>query len=223
MNDDIYLDIGNTNAKWKFKGENFKVPTGKFDLDKLPKSSKIWISNVSRNFVFESKSNNVLVESQRCYKSLKNSYEEPSMLGSDRWLAMIALYEMNPNKGFIVIDIGTAVTIDYVDVSGMHKGGVIFPGLLKIRNTFEYFSVSKKKNINEISQSSKDAWSVGTLELLVSGINQKIRNMKVSELDVNIYLTGGGVREVEEYLNFSYILYKNLVLDGLELFANNMG
>ena len=223
MNNSLYLDIGNSNTKWKYKEEYFETPSNEFNLDKLPNASKIWISNVSSTFIFDSKFNFAVVESQKRYKSLINSYEKPNMLGSDRWLAMIATYETNPVKGFILIDIGTAVTIDLVHNSGLHAGGVIFPGLHKIRETFDNFPISNEIKINSISQSTKGAWSNGTLGLLVNGINQKVNDIKISEPDVDIYITGGGFKEVEKYLNFSFTYHKYLVLDGLELFANNMG
>jgi len=223
MNNSIYLDIGNSNAKWKYRGKYFEVPTAKFKLDDLPESSKIWISNVFADFKFSNKSNISLVESQNRYKSLLNSYSEPHLLGSDRWLSMIASYEINSSKSFLVVDIGTAVTFDLVNNSGLHVGGSIFPGLLKIRNTFEHFPVSKEFNINELSQSTQDAWSSGTLELIVNGINQKIHNIKLRDPDINIFLTGGGFYGVKNFLDFSYEYHKNLVLDGLELFVNNMG
>jgi len=223
MGNCIYLDIGNSNAKWKFEGEYFETSTNDFSLDELPKSSKIWVSNVSSNFVINSKSNISLVKSQKSYKSLINSYEEPNSLGSDRWLAMVGSYELNPSEGFIVVDIGTAITIDLVDNKGTHLGGVIFPGLTKIRNTFNNLPVSQKINTNEIGQSTEGAWSLGTLNLIVNGINQKIYDLKIIEPGVNIFITGGGFEEVEKYLNFSFTYHKHLVLDGLELFANNMG
>jgi len=223
MNNCIYLDIGNSNAKWKYKDKYFQTPTNEFSLAKLPDSSKIWVSNVSHDFEANSKLSITLVGSQKRYKSLVNSYEKPSMLGSDRWLAMIASYEMNTSKGFIVVDIGTAITIDLVDYSGLHLGGVIFPGLLKIRNTFDNFLVSEENRTNEISQSTKGAWSIGTLELIVNGINRKINELKQRAPHAKIYLTGGGFNEIEKFLDFSYDYHKNLVLDGLEFFANNMG
>jgi len=223
MSNFIYLDIGNTNSKWKYKGEYFEIPTAEFNIAELPKSSKIWISNVTSNFHIKNKPNILLVESQERYKSLINSYEEPNMLGSDRWLGMIAIHEINPSKCFILVDIGTAVTIDVVDNSGLHLGGIIFPGLYKIRETFEHFPVSNKIKTFEISHSTKGAWSIGTLGLIVNAINRKVHDIKVSKPDIDIYLTGGGFNEVEKFLDFSYVYDKNLVLDGLELFANNMG
>jgi len=102
-------------------------------------------------------------------------------------------------------------------------GGVIFPGLHKIRETFDNFPISNEIKINNISQSTKGAWSHGTLGLLVNGINRKVHDIKISEPDLDIYLTGGGVSDLEKFLDFSYVYHKNLVLDGLELFANNVG
>ena len=223
MSSSIYLDIGNSSTKWKYKGKYFETRTKEFSLSQLPKSSRIWISNVSSTFIIENKPNFSIVESQKRYKSLINSYGEPNSLGSDRWLAMIACHELNPGKGFIVVDIGTAVTIDLVDNLGIHLGGVIFPGLSKIRNSFEYFPVEKEINIEEIGQSTKEAWSIGTLDLIVNGINQKILELKQKTPYAKIYLTGGGFEDIKKFIEFPYDYHKNLVLDGLELFADNVG
>jgi len=222
MNSQIYLDIGNTNARWKFEGVYFEVPSIEFSFNKLPKSSKIWISNVS-NYVIKKKSNIFLIESQKKYKSLVNSYQEPKNLGSDRWLAMIASYELSLGQGFIVVDIGSAVTIDLVDNSGIHLGGVIFPGLLKIRNTFEYFPLEQEVNAKEIGQSTREAWSIGTMDLIVNGIKQKIHELKQKIPYAKIYITGGGFKAIEKFIDFPYDYHQNLVLDGLEIFADNVG
>lgn len=59
---------------------------------------------------------------------VSNSYAEPEKMGVDRWLAMIAAYNHYPG-GVIIVDAGTAVTVDYVDSLGHHLGGYILPGL----------------------------------------------------------------------------------------------
>jgi len=223
MNSCIYLDIGNTNARWKYEGKYFENSTSEFSLNMLPRSSNIWVSDVSSNFTCSSNPNISLVESQKRYKSLINSYDEPNSLGSDRWLAMIACYEMNPGRAFILVDIGTAVTIDLVNNSGLHLGGVIFPGLYKIIGTFENFPVSQQINTNEIGQSTKEAWSIGTFDLLVNGINQKIQKLKQKTPHAKVYFTGGGFEYIKKFIEFPYDYHKNLVLDGLELFADNVG
>ncbi|MBU3021926.1 type III pantothenate kinase [Aestuariibacter sp. A3R04] len=57
---------------------------------------------------------------------VKNSYENVSKLGVDRWLAMVAAQQMT-SLAFCVIDLGTAITCDFV-VDGEHLGGWITPG-----------------------------------------------------------------------------------------------
>jgi len=221
MNNNIYLDIGNSCAKWKFQENYFGVPTIQFEIDKLPKSSKIWLSNVSNGFDFSKKSNIFIVKSQATYKSLKNSYKTPSLLGSDRWLAMIASYEIC-QKSFITIDIGSAVTIDVVDCFGNHQGGIIFPGLHKIRQVFN-FSLNEIENIQILGNSTEKGWAIGTLSQIVYLINLKVNELKIQFPDACIFISGGGFEDVKKHLNFSYEYHKNLVLDGLEFYADNMG
>jgi len=219
----IFVDCGNTYTKWKFEENYFKLPTIDFEFENLPESSRVWVSNVSAKVFNLKKSRLVIAESQKNYKSLINSYHEPKSLGSDRWLAMIASYEFSQNSSFITIDIGTAITIDLVNHSGIHLGGLIFPGLKKIRECFNNFPISSEKNIDQIGQSTEKAWTIGTLNLIVNAINHKIRELKVKFPDALIFLTGGGYSEIKEFLEFEHSYHENLVLDGLEFYVNNMG
>jgi len=59
---------------------------------------------------------------------LTNSYSDPTRMGVDRWLAMLAAW-CKTHNALIVVDAGTAVTIDVVGVNGMHMGGYILPGV----------------------------------------------------------------------------------------------
>lgn len=59
---------------------------------------------------------------------LTNSYSEPEKMGVDRWLAMIAA-KLGCDQPIIVVDAGTALTIDLVDADGRHTGGYIVPGI----------------------------------------------------------------------------------------------
>ena len=58
---------------------------------------------------------------------LRNGYHDFARLGVDRWLAMIALTPLN-ERDYIVIDAGSAITIDLVSRSQGHLGGAILPG-----------------------------------------------------------------------------------------------
>lgn len=65
-------------------------------------------------------------QSQRL--GLTNSYSEPRRMGVDRWLAMLAAWHRVAGP-LIVVDAGTALTMDIVDGSGSHQGGYILPGI----------------------------------------------------------------------------------------------
>ncbi|MFA5496107.1 MAG: type III pantothenate kinase [Porticoccaceae bacterium] len=59
---------------------------------------------------------------------LRCGYREPSRLGIDRWLALLAARDQC-GGAFAVVDAGTALTVDVVDGRGRHLGGYIAPGL----------------------------------------------------------------------------------------------
>ncbi len=221
MDNNIYIDIGNTNTKWKLRNEYFEVSTDNFSLENLPINAQMWISNVTPLY-FSNNANIQVVISQQKYKSLTNSYQEVSSLGSDRWLAMIASYELCRGNDFVVIDIGTAVTIDVVNRSGNHEGGLIFPGLQKIRNTFEFSTQNEFHDLSMLAESTENAWSLGTLNLAVHSINHQVKLYKDKFPDIRVILTGGGYSDIQNFLNFSHKYHKHLVLDGLEFYANNM-
>ena len=60
---------------------------------------------------------------------LEVEYDYPEKLGIDRAVAAFAGVRMLPQKTpFLAIDVGTAATVDYVDQSGVFRGGAILPG-----------------------------------------------------------------------------------------------
>jgi type III pantothenate kinase len=56
-------------------------------------------------------------------------YENPRDVGADRIVDAVAAYARWP-QGAIVVDFGTATTLDVVTARGEYAGGVIVPGLL---------------------------------------------------------------------------------------------
>ena len=56
------------------------------------------------------------------------AYTEPSRLGADRWLAMLAARRAAAGAAAIIVDAGTSLTVDFVSSSGRHLGGYIAPG-----------------------------------------------------------------------------------------------
>lgn len=65
-------------------------------------------------------------EAQR--EGLRNAYEQAQRLGVDRWMAMLAAWSAY-RGACVVVDAGTALTVDVIDASGQHLGGIIAAGL----------------------------------------------------------------------------------------------
>ncbi len=62
------------------------------------------------------------------------AYADPGQFGIDRYLDLLAT-RVAYRCPAIVIDAGTAVTIDALDAAGDHAGGIIFPGLRLLRRS----------------------------------------------------------------------------------------
>ena len=59
---------------------------------------------------------------------IKNGYHTPKTLGADRLAAAVGAWAMSPDCNVMVVDFGTAITIDYV-IGGEYRGGNISPGV----------------------------------------------------------------------------------------------
>lgn len=55
-------------------------------------------------------------------------YAEPQQLGIDRYCAMLAVRDRYHDRAAVVVNVGTALTLDVLTADGRHEGGVIMPG-----------------------------------------------------------------------------------------------
>lgn len=63
-----------------------------------------------------------------------NAYDDIDQMGVDRWLGIVAAYE-KVRSACLIVDAGSAVTIDLVESGGNHLGGYIVPGLQMMRHS----------------------------------------------------------------------------------------
>lgn len=62
------------------------------------------------------------------YPGVRTLYQNPSKLGADRWAALLGARALSKTNT-LVINAGTATTIDLLGGNGVHYGGWILPGL----------------------------------------------------------------------------------------------
>lgn len=109
-----------------------------------PAPHQVWISAVSRNDVADEIRRRclfrwgivpVFMESPAHFDAFRNNYDRPSQLGVDRWLAALGAWTIcggdAGHASLVVIDAGTAVTVDAV-MDSAFQGGTILPGLTLI-------------------------------------------------------------------------------------------
>jgi len=70
------------------------------------------------------------------YEGVRTLYEEPSKLGADRWAALIGARALS-NTNTLVVNAGTATTIDLLGGNGVHYGGWILPGLSLMQESLQ--------------------------------------------------------------------------------------
>ncbi|MCW5581699.1 MAG: type III pantothenate kinase [Luteimonas sp.] len=76
--------------------------------------------------VFAARSGRIgLASTQRRWHGLEIAYAEPARLGVDRFLALLAAHARG--GAWLVVGVGTALTVDLVDGAGRHHGGRIAP------------------------------------------------------------------------------------------------
>ncbi len=151
------------------------------------------------------------------YAGLSCGYDQPSQLGIDRWLQVLAVAK-DPQQNYCVISCGTALTIDLVD-GLQHLGGYILPNLYLQRDALIQNTQGIKipdaafDNLNP-GRNTIDAVHHGILLGLVSSI-EKVLAHSPREL----VLTGGDAPLFAQYLEkYHPQIEPDLLLKGLQHF-----
>lgn len=155
---------------------------------------------------------------------VRTSYEDPSKLGVDRWLAAIAGYELAGNAA-CVVDAGTALTIDIIDGDGVHLGGSISPGLAlmvsSLSSNTAQLSLDEIAISNRIATNTAEAISGGCIDAVVGGIELMRRRLQDDmQLVARWFITGGGAPVIISRSTIEFTHVPDLVLRGLLLAEN---
>lgn len=163
--------------------------------------------------------------SESVWSRLKNGYSDPGALGVDRWMGLIgAACRFRPP--FCVVDLGTAITADWVDASGRHRGGVIAPGIQAMIRTLTTSTQGiETSNIKTVRPDltlpfgcdTSDAILLG-VHLSAAGLIEKAasRAQKGVGEGFILILTGGDAVRVSPYLELPHERDEWLVFRGLE-------
>lgn len=154
---------------------------------------------------------------------IRIAYPRPETLGADRWAAMVGARQ----RGLLpacVVDCGTAVTLDAVDASGNHLGGLIAPGLATMRCSLteraHRLPVVGEGDIWLLATDTPTGIRSGTLLGLAALIDGLVgRLTEESGLPLRPLLTGGDARQLHSWFVRRYEHFPDLVLEGLAVLA----
>ena len=225
----LFIDIGNSAIKWRTSDSKvFSESIEKFSITLLNESNIAWVSAVAYPNIIQDMSNHFemihVIKPQKKFGSLTLSYEDPSKLGTDRFVAMLGAIKYFPDKPLLVIDIGSAITFDVIDKNGLHQGGLIMPGISALRGSFKKFKTSDLSvGLNGLANNTDDAWRFGTHAMMVSAINYQIESFQSNFSNGVVSICGGMAKEIKKELPESIEFFDNLVLDGLESYSQSVG
>ena len=129
---------------------------------------------------------------------IKNSYHTPQTLGADRLAAAVGAWAMSLDCNVMVVDFGTAITIDYV-IGGEYRGGNISPGVTtRFRALADYTAClplcKPTEQVLEYGRTTTEAIEQGVMR----GVEHEIRGYVEAfskENDKNrIIFTGGDAK-----------------------------
>lgn len=266
----LLIDAGNSHLKWAILSENqnrlengrelskqqsishkFELPIEVFEkivTESQDCNSVLIVSVLGETFSSAAKKiarkhsmEFVEVTSQEELGNIKNGYKDPSKLGADRFVGIIAAYHLQNSSSVekqacIVVDSGTATTIDAVDKNGKHLGGVILPGLYLCSDSLLENTELLGLWGNEDKTFTPQCFAKETTQAIASGCLlghagaiEHICNMMEQDLikettevndtdgEVKRVICGGAAESLLPYMANDYDLQDNLLMLGLKV------
>jgi type III pantothenate kinase len=151
---------------------------------------------------------------------IKNLYDSPETLGSDRIAAAVGSTVIFPEKDRLTIDAGTCITFDITDKKDNYLGGSISPGIemrFKALNTFtsRLPLVERKEKADLIGENTNEALLSGVINGTVAEIEGIIRAYKDMFPGIKIIICGGDAAFFESKIKETIFAVPQLVMIGL--------
>ena len=236
----LLIDAGNSRVKWGWHDgatwRNFatvsliEFAAGGQDINPFAAThenpSGIVISNVAGDgahqllvnwtSIFDAEPRWVRGQVAQC--GVTNSYEQPGQLGPDRWAALIAARAL-VSGACVVVNAGTATTVDLLSADGVFEGGLILPGVDLMR--FVLHEHTGKLPIQDghfvgRPRNTLDAIETGCRHAQAGAVERMLR---LAGPGAQCLVSGGAGPALVERLDVPCRYVENLVLEGLARIA----
>ena len=253
----LLVDAGNSRIKWALvHGREWLIsgvlPIGHVSelhqkitshCDKIGRQiqeiTEVWVSNVAgeeigihiRQVAVDINVAMHFIVSREEQCGVKNYYSAPGELGSDRWAALIGAWKL-VNRECLVVNCGTATTIDVLSGQGEFLGGLILPGVdlmlnclrkttgLLAKVQFKNKSPGNDGNLVSFPKNTADAMFSGAIKASCGAIRGQYELLEIDNSPV--VLSGGAAEVLQGHLHLPLRIVDNLVLRGLFIISQEM-
>ena len=230
----LFVDIGNTSLKLGYcSSGSWKVPDRDISttesliqwlLEEETTFNRIVVASVRKDLTARLQS--AITEMEIVLVNLEGinhqrlNYDTPQTLGIDRYLGCLGAW-YDCNQPVVVIDSGTACTLDYMDAEGIYQGGVIMPGITVLQNAFNDFAPELPLSERIIpsnwpGKNTAESLQWGQFGLYLDGVRSILARYQKHQGDFRLYLTGGDAKELSRHLNIPckrdpFLIFKGMV------------
>lgn len=231
----LLLDVGNSRIKWVLAEGGVWLQQGVADLARwadlrqvfttLPEPHKILVSNVAGKQVAQNlvaacsvwpcPVEFVTAGDEQC--GVRNTYQQPAQLGSDRWAALIAAWH-KMHGACLIVSCGTATTVDALSEEGEFLGGLILPGVDMMRRSLIEGTAQLEAAEGvwcRFPHNTADSMFSGAIQATVGAIRQQFELLGTP--GAQCLLGGGAADSIQPHLKLPLVRVDNMVLQGLQI------
>jgi len=153
---------------------------------------------------------------------VRSGYEDPAQLGCDRWASLIGARHLC-SGACLVVNAGTALTVDALSDDGLFLGGIIAPGLDLMRRALDGYTAGLRLQPGEVRffpANTGDAIMSGAAHALAGAVERMASFMRESGQEpLRVVLSGGAAAVLRPLLGLEIVPVERLVLEGLAVIA----
>jgi type III pantothenate kinase len=210
-------DIQEIYAFQHFNAEEIKTVFSQYKI-----KNGIISNNKNEEITLELKNRlpNLLILDENTPLPIENLYQTPNTLGKDRIASAVGAWLLNPNSNTLVIDAGTAITIDFINEKNQYIGGNISPGIqIRFAALHNYTANLPLLDLSDqfgwLGKNSYDAVLNGVLNGVIFEVEGYINKMKENYKALKVIITGGNAVFFDKKLKNIIFVDQNLVFKGL--------
>lgn len=241
MTPDVVVDVGNTRIKWGRCREDRVVAMAGLPPDDPPawrEQVRHWSLPPGATWILSGvhparrekladwlNQERFTVQTLDWFQQLplRVQVDYPEKVGLDRLLnAVAANSRRQAGQSAVIVDAGSAVTLDLLDSAGVFRGGAIFPGLrLMAQALHGHTAQLPRVEVNEPASfpgtSTEKAMRVGILNAVAGGIEKLLGQARKGVEKCNLFLTGGDGPLLAAVLEGGPVLWPEMTLEGIRL------